>query len=261
MSKPRVLTTFEFYEDIASDAKGRDFLRALEADGRLTPELLSLSERFRHPFINADDFIAKWWAQSTVNHVDGAWDGESCWGPHWKRRSKLASRGYVNHSSMNKFGQRTPGTIWLEARWDKTFDFSWFFNRWVDFSRPSLAMLHLFDGLENDPGATGPEFDFHLGVLFDQRGREIVNIGWAMAYGEGYAHEVDVERVRAQGFPVDIRNGIVVVRVTEQLSDVIDDFPMFSRRRAELKALFRPELFWIKEEPTPVLNKKGTRAN
>ncbi len=74
-----------------------------------------------------------------------------------------------------------------------------------------------------------------------------------MAYGEGYAQEVDSERIRAHGFPVEVRNGVIIVRVTERLSDVIEDFPLFSRRRAELKSLFRPELFWIENEPRPLL--------
>ncbi len=76
------------------------------------------------------------------------------------------------------------------------------------------------------------------------------NMGWAMAYGESYAAEVDVARIKSAGFPVDEVDGVTIVRVTDKLSDVVDDFDYFSRRRAELKAMFRPDLFWIKEEPS-----------
>lgn len=75
------------------------------------------------------------------------------------------------------------------------------------------------------------------------------NIGWAMAYGKAYESEIDATRIRAAGFSVEQQDGVSVVRVTENLSDVADDFEKFSRRRAELKSLFRPDLFWITEEP------------
>lgn len=60
---------------------------------------------------------------------------------------------------------------------------------------------------------------------------------------------VDAARIRAAGFAVEELEDVIVVRVTDGLSDVVDDFERFSRRRAELKALFRPDLFWIREEP------------
>jgi len=71
-----------------------------------------------------------------------------------------------------------------------------------------------------------------------------------MAYGPSYAAEVDTARIKAAGFVADERDGVTIVRVTDKLSDVVDDFERFSRRRAELKALFRPDLFWIKGEPS-----------
>lgn len=73
-------------------------------------------------------------------------------------------------------------------------------------------------------------------------------MGWAMAYGPGYAAEVDTARIRARGFPVDEIDGVSIIRVTDKLSDVVEDFEYFSRRRVELKSLFRPSLFWITEE-------------
>lgn len=75
-----------------------------------------------------------------------------------------------------------------------------------------------------------------------------------MAYGEEYASEVDVARITNAGFPVTVINNVVVVRIIEKFSDVIDGFERFSRRRAELKRLFRPDLFWLKEEPRTVFD-------
>ena len=68
-------------------------------------------------------------------------------------------------------------------------------------------------------------------------------------YGDKFAKEVDEKSIAAAGFPIQkIGNGYLV-QVTENINDVVNDFPMFSKRRAELKSLFRDGLFLIKDEP------------
>lgn len=248
MSKPTVVVSIESYEDLTSDEDGRAFLDVLTEDYRTIPEMLSWDESFSDHFVDEDTFISDWWAQRVVSRVNGMLDSECSLGPHWKRKSKLASRGYIEHASKDKFNQRLAGKLWFESRWDRAVDFNRVFEQWANLSHPSIGMLHLFDGAENNHLMNGLESDFRTGVLFDRKGKELLNIGWAMAYGERYADEVDVDRVRAHGFHVEVRDSLVIVRVTEQLSDVIDDFPRFSRRRAELKTLFRPDFFWIKDE-------------
>jgi hypothetical protein len=114
---------------------------------------------------------------------------------------------------------------------------------------PSIGMIHLFTDNERQQSQGGAAASFAAGSFGGPAKPGAPNVGWAMAYGAEYLPEVDVSRIKAAGFPVDKRDSFVVVRVTENLSDVVDDFPHFSRRRAELKSLFRPDLFWIKDEP------------
>jgi len=91
---------------------------------------------------------------------------------------------------------------------------------------------------------------FEVGSFGGRFNPGIPNIGWAMAYGKEYTADVDFARIRAAGFAVDDRGENSIVRVTENLSDVVDDFADFSRRRAELKTMFRPEFFRIHDEPS-----------
>ena len=84
---------------------------------------------------------------------------------------------------------------------------------------------------------------FRVGSFGGLAKPDLPSMGWAMAYGTTYAAEVDVARIREGGFPVDEFDGVTIVRVTDKLSDVVDDFEYFSRRRAQLKSLFRPGLF------------------
>jgi hypothetical protein len=71
-------------------------------------------------------------------------------------------------------------------------------------------------------------------------------MGWAMAYGPEDAAEVVVSRILDAGFTVSAIGGAQVVQVTDKLADVVDDYAYFSLRRAQLKSMFRPDLFWIK---------------
>ena len=76
------------------------------------------------------------------------------------------------------------------------------------------------------------------------------NIGWAMFYGDEFAQEVDADRIAASGFPIEKLGNGYLVTVTNSIQDVVDDFPLFSKRRAELKSLFREGFFLIKHEPS-----------
>lgn len=247
MSKPTVLISIETWVHTEARDFGREFMQCLlDTDARLVPELVSTSETFKEPFVCVDDFLANWWAMPVQTHIGGRLTGESLWGPMWKRKSALASRGMVNHGLINLKGQRIPSTLWFESRWHPAVDFERLFDRWVTLSRPSVAMLHLFTDAEPQQG--GAASSFAAGSFGGPAKPGLPNIGWAMAYGEEYSSEVDPARLKACGYAVRVSDQITTVQVTEALSDVSDDFLRFSQRRSALKGLFRPELFWITEE-------------
>lgn len=70
-----------------------------------------------------------------------------------------------------------------------------------------------------------------------------------MFFGGDFSKEVDENAVSAAGFLIETIGNGYWVQVTENINDVIHDFAMFSKRRAELKSLFRDDLFIIKDEP------------
>ena len=110
-------------------------------------------------------------------------------------------------------------------------------------------MLHLFTDVERATWRTEDDSWFETGSFGGSAKPGIPNIGWAMAYGREYASEVDADRISAAGFPVDYVGDVVIVRITKNLSDVVYDFEHFATKRAELKQLFRPDLFWVEDEP------------
>ncbi|MCY1385108.1 hypothetical protein D9M69_734520 [compost metagenome] len=71
-----------------------------------------------------------------------------------------------------------------------------------------------------------------------------------MFYGDEFAQEVNADQIAASGFPIEKVGNGYLVRVTNSIQDVADDFSFFSKRRAELKSLFREGLFLINDEPS-----------
>jgi hypothetical protein len=249
MAKPSVLISLETVVKTEDKTFGRSFMQhLLDEDPRLEPELVSTSEHYKDPFIDLEHYLENWWAIPAKSYYDGKFMGEHSWGSGWKRKSTLASQGMVTHGLIDTKNERTISTLWFESRWHKGVDFTGLFMKWVELAKPQIGMMHLFTEAEGALVQGEHGSSFACGSFGGPAKPGIPNIGWAMAYGEGYAFEVDVDTIRSAGFPVDVIEGVVIVRVTESLADVVNDFEHFSRRRAELKRFFRTDLFWIKDE-------------
>jgi hypothetical protein len=248
--KPSILISIRATAETEAEEFGRSFVQSLcDEDPRLVPEKLSITESYNDPFLGIDDFLANWWAIPVKTTVDGQWRPDSFDGPFWIRKSALASRGRVNHGITDLRHHKHPGKIWFECRWAKDVNFNRLFDAWVKLSHPSIGMLHVFTDRERRGSQTEEESWFETGSFGGPAKPGLPNIGWAMAFGADHATDFDAARIRAGGFPVDEIDDVTIIRVTDKLSDVVDDFDYFSRRRAELKSLFRPGLFWITEEP------------
>lgn len=253
MAKPTVLISIETMAETEAKAFGNRFMQfLLDLDPRLEPELVSTIERFKDPYVCLDEFIDQWWAMPAKIEVEGESTDHHFWGPMWKRKSSVISRGMINHGLINTKNQRTASSLWFECQWEEGIYFETLFEKWVDLAVPNIGMLHLFTDAEQSSLQSSAGNSFSVGSFGGAAKPGIPNIGWAMAYGEGYSTEVDVARVGEAGFLVKKIGGVTIVQVTENLSDVIDDFAYFSKRRAELKNLFRPDLFWLQSEPVVV---------
>ena len=174
---------------------------------------------------------------------------ESVEGMSWMRKSAVVSRGMVEHGTVNLKGFKFPSSLWFNSKWARHVDFGHLFEAWVELSRPEIGMLHLFTDDETASLKSPEGTSFKVGSLGGSAKPTIPNIGWAMVYGESYKSELDTASIEEAGFKVKVVGGATIVQVTEKISDVVDDFANFSQRRAELKSLFRPDLFRIKDEP------------
>lgn len=257
--KPDIRISIVTQMDTAQWAFGRQFLQTLsEADVRLMPERVGNSEPIKILVSSIDDCENNW-APSAI--IDGPLGRSHVkWDFLWKRTKAIKCLGCVFHTSVTKFGNLRPGWITLTAALDKKVDWSNLFRQLCILTNPKFATLYLRTEREDWEGSFSKEVvenygknDFLNGMpdaALKERG--LSNLSWANFFGEQYASEVDVPKLRENGFSVEPIGEGFLVTLTPSLLDVMDNFPLFSERRVALRKLFRPGLFRINEEPKPL---------
>ncbi len=252
--------------ETTSWAFGKRFLEILlEQGNKLVPEQIAVGSEggFRDKImfggINACE---EYWAKHYTYRSEGNYF-EGCEDFLWRRRKAAKTNSLFSHTKKNIKNQIVPAEASLTADWHKVIDWGALFCGWCEHMVPQVAMLHVLAEPEmfELPGynlleCTDEEAqferawnDFRLGTFGAALKPEIPNIGWAMFYGDEFAHEVDEAAISAAGFPIEKIGEGYLVQVTEDINDVVNDFAMFSKKRAELKSLFRDDLFLIKNEP------------
>lgn len=252
---------------------GKQLLAPFFAEPKLTPEKIAIdaevSSRNAIPISDLEK-CEQYWAIPDPTTLNGrSYDVHRSF--EWRRNKTARGNGYVHFPIKNKFGQRVSGSLTFESSTSREFDWSNLFETWCRLAEPSSGVLHI-DRLgraslrdysidrdarfqdEVQQRAWGRflsgtlETDFSVGTR-NSTVSGLTNLGFANYFGGALADEVDAERISSEGFYVKRISEGFLIKVSEDLFDVIDDYPYFSRRRALLKSLFRPGLFLIEHEP------------
>lgn len=250
MTSPRVKIKIETNAETASKSTGRQVIEAVCREPKLVPQRLGYGETYDADWSGVDDFVENHWAQeSWIRDPYSHAKYEFLTGPEWLRRSRPASSGKVVHKHTTTRGDALAGRLSFDSKWDVSINFEHLFQEWLVAFPARIGMLHVFTGPELRKHQSEAESWFQTGSFGGPMKPGLPNIGWAMVYGGEYRAEVDADAIQAAGFPIEDFGQTWLVRVTDRLADVVDDFAEFSRRRAELKALFQPGLFWMSDEP------------
>lgn len=246
--KPYVQIAIRTKSETMGWSVGEALLASLNRDGGLL-----IPEQVSH---NADKFVESfmgvaateaWWASKGTMRVNGALS-EFNDDFAWRRKTTIKSTGSVVHTMRNARGRVVPGSVRLHSAISERVDWYSLFKAWCEVFPPQLGMLHLFSKPELGPDMKNNSFQ--IGSFNAALNPVVPDIGWAMVYGDEFAGEVDAERIAASGFPIEKLNNGYLVRVTENIQDVASDFLLFSKRRAELKNLFRENFFFNENEPS-----------
>jgi hypothetical protein len=225
---------------------GRRVLRAFEEAGdQFVPETLYQWED-KIGIYKSVEQAEPYWAQVAQMRMNGSLL-EFPIGLRWKRSRSVKYEAEISHTGRNSRGNIIEGRLNIYAAANRKADWRSLGMRLSEAMNSNVAMMHCFASL-NDQACrlTTPERDFRSFVVVNGK---IPNIGWGMFFGGDFSKEVDENAVSAAGFLIETIGNGYWVQVTENINDVIHDFAMFSKRRAELKSLFRDDLFIIKDEP------------
>jgi len=265
-------------KDISSWETGHAILSVPFSKAELAPQRVAtlgeVTSRHGHNVESIEECEPHWGLKGTFRFEDAPRDFMVPF--NWKRKNAAKSYGDIDFSNSNDNLLRNYSAISFYAKYKKGLDWLGLFRNWCEIASPFAAILHPFildDGLKGKPKSVmeySNEEDFleqawsrflHGSLYTQFRFGELnslrsglTNLGWASWFGDEFADEVDEPAISAAGFPVSkIGNGYLV-QVTNQMEDVKGNFPLFSKRRAELKSLFRPGLFMIADEPANHLN-------
>lgn len=227
---------------------GEKLIDSLSLSGRLLlPEQVSHNaDKFTEPFLGKTSCESVWASKASMRANGALSDFYQDFA--WKRKKAIKSSGSVVHTARNVRGQLVPGSISLNAACSDKADWYSLFKAWCEIFPPQLGMLHLFTSPELSPSEKNGSFQ--IGSFNAALKPDVPNIGWGMFYGDEFAQEIDADQIAASGFPIERLGNGYLVRVTNSIQDVVDDFSLFSKRRAELKSLFREGFFLINHEPS-----------
>ena len=231
---------------------GRTFVETLiSIDARLAPEEVGSSQTKldKKRFEGIDSINEYWGTTSLVPTPNGVLDVPN---PFMLfRDSELNYWSSTYFSSRNINNRLFMGAISLSSEFDRCVNWLHLFKKTCSLQEASCGVLHLltepefWDASPLLPGSSryfGP-----LGGYTHERG--IPNIAWATFLGRSYSKLVDAKLLTQSGYHVEEFLDGYLILMSNDISDVLIDFPTFSHRRAALKKLFPEDLFVIKNEP------------
>ncbi|WP_324711150.1 hypothetical protein [Pseudomonas citronellolis] len=211
------------------------------SEGLLAPEFVSHNpDKVKEPFEDKAQ-AERLWAEKGSMRVNGSLS-DFFYDFAWKRKKAIRSLGYVRHTKRNIRNQIVPGAVILNSAYNEKIDWYKIFRVWCEIFPPQLGMLHYFTEPELEPHMLNDSFQ--IGSFNAALKPDVPNAGWAMFYGNEFAEKVDAERIAKAGFPIENISDGYLVRVTEDIQDIVRNFRLFVQKRTELKSLF-PEGFFL----------------
>jgi len=256
MSKSSILISICGNADSSDWEIGKSVLSLLESvDRRLLPERMGNSEPLKEMFTGIPSAQHHWAPEVKISYEGSAFFAKSNF--LWIRKKAIKGSGHVMHRSVNRFGDVKPTWLLIKYAFDKKVDWLRLFKEMCVLLKASYGTLHLLTQIETREDAFGEAADASYATSDFVDGlppiglteRGLANISWANYFGSALRDEVPEEKICAAGFQIEHCGEGVLLRVTEELLTVEEDFAEFSRRRSALRKMFREGLFRINHEP------------
>lgn len=221
--KKYVLLSFVTRKKLTKEPYGRKMLSLFyDKYPLLAPQYANYYEPINNPVNSADEALEYW-----------GYDPFLC-----RRKSSVSGWWYVSED-ISKIGY-----LKIKYDWNPKVDWFTLFKELVSITEAFFGYVHVFTEREIEPAGAGSAIDcFIRGTPAIHLKKGIPNLGWGHYFGEEYVKEIDISLLKRRGFEVQKFGEGYVFHITENLSDVIDNYDYFDEKRKLLKSLFRPDLF------------------
>lgn len=241
MKKPEI--AFELYtrKPTADWTVGRRLLTFLtEFDDRLVPQTLD-NWGVKREFISVEE-TEPYWAIKSIQRgtKDHYYYNEMHLSVGLKRKRVVNYHTELRHMSVNRKGRVVPARMHFTATYHKAIDWEELFLGVCDILESNTAFMHYF-------GDSEKRWSLVRGKYYkDMSHHFLVPAKYVQEQTKDFAHYIEdelVQKIKGEGFLVKKVNDGHLIKVTDNLQDVIDDFDVFAARRDQLKAMFPEGLF------------------
>lgn len=206
-----------------------------EFDDRLIPQTLD-NWGIKHDFKSVEA-SKPYWAPEAVRKgtKDNYYYHEFNLSIGLKRRRVVNYETELKHTSMNRKGRLTRGRMRFSAQYHKAIEWEKLFLGICDILGSNTALLHYFGQFEKRWSLVGGVNFLNISHHF------LVPAKYVQEQRKGFAYYIEedlIQKIRDHGFSIDKLNDGYLIKVTENLQDMIDDFESFAKRRNILRSLF-----------------------
>jgi hypothetical protein len=245
MNQLTVVFSIATTKDTSDWSHGQRFFDTLIGiDVRLTPQEIGLPDN-RKAYKTVESFKPEWGRRVMLKGPLGP--AEVLWPVDWQRNTAPRYRGRVDFADRMNNGRWMHATILISSVFDGKVDWLALFRAICELTDAIGGVMYLITPPEESLKTPGISY-YCLPIGGTIKDKQLPNIGWATFFGSLFKGEVDADLLRSHGFHVEELAAGYLVLMSETITDVRDNFMTFSKRRAELKKYFRPNLFKITRE-------------
>ncbi|WP_395330780.1 hypothetical protein WBP06_00560 [Novosphingobium sp. BL-8H] len=241
--------------DISPLEFGENFFRKIiDKDCRFAPKTLSI-DPMKYQYDGVKSIEREWLRESEIpDDADPGKTRKIRSSFHWQGNEDPVKFGSVNFPKKNDYGEVGNGLISIRANYAESELWVSLFKKICSLSSPFWGFVHVIADEETYIDTAGSRVDRYCKPVTTKayRTREFPNLASLNFIRDDMVDPAIWPQIQAAGFPVERFLDGYLLRVSSGFADILDDFPVFSRRRAELKAFFPVDLFRIKEEPPAI---------
>lgn len=229
--KKEVLITLMTDRETKTEAFCREFLELLYLKyPALSPEFVSFEEPINVPIENVESALKFFKVDDTL----------------WKKRG-AGMYGHIIHNWSNN-----AATVKILIRYTKKFFLGNLFEDMIKICEPRYAYVHLCTEEELDSPLEDSLITadlFRCAADAPIRNKEFNNLAWMNYFSDPYLARLNISGLKELEFDVEYFHKGVILKVSENIEDIVTDLDEFIRRRKIAKSCFDDKFF---RHPTPI---------